>query len=110
MVAASFLLIAAPAIAADVLVHRDLPYAKPQSKQQRLDVYTPAEGENHPMALWIHGGGWITGDKPDYIEVKSRAFSERGFILVSINYRLVPAVIIGGSTIHHFWNRPKTLE
>lgn len=95
MVTASFLLIAPPAIAADLLIHRDLPYAEPQNKQQRLDVYTPAKGENHPMVLWIHGGGWITGDKTDYIEVKSRVFSDRGFILVSINYRFVPTLTIG---------------
>jgi acetyl esterase/lipase len=41
--------------------------------------------------FWIHGGGWQTGDKAD-VQLKPSAFTDRGFVFVSTNYRLLPEV------------------
>jgi Carboxylesterase type B len=30
-----------------------------------LDVFAPAEGKNHPVVIYIHGGGWHSGDKAE---------------------------------------------
>jgi acetyl esterase/lipase len=74
-------------------VHRDVPYAEPKNKRQTLDVYAPTRGKNHPVVVWIHGGGWQAGDKSD-VHQKPQAFADKGFVFVSINYRLLPKVTI----------------
>jgi acetyl esterase/lipase len=92
-VAAFFLLLATPILAAELKVHRDLPYAEPKDERQVLDVYAPVEGKNHPIVFWIHGGGWQAGDKGE-VHTKPQAFVNRGFVFVSTNYRLLPEVTI----------------
>lgn len=82
------LLVAAGSVhAREPEIRRDLPYADTKNKLQTLDIYAPAEGDNHPVAIWIHGGGWHSGDKAE-IDNKPKAFTEKGYIFVSINYRL----------------------
>lgn len=79
--------------AAEPKVHRDLAYADPKTGKQTLDVYAPAGGENHPVVVWVHGGGWQQGDKAD-VNHKPRAFADQGFVFVSVNYRLLPDATI----------------
>lgn len=86
-----FVLLAARLPAAEFVAHRDLPYAQPANERQTLDVYSPGEGRNHPVAIWIHGGGWTTGSKQEVFH-KPQAFTSRGYVLVSINYRLQPSL------------------
>ena len=59
-----------------------------------LDIYSPKTGKNHRVMLMIHGGGWSKGDKSSkYVcEGKSRYFVSKGYVFVSINYRLSPKV------------------
>src|SRR3954449_8239782 len=78
-------------------VKRDIPYAGVQDDKRTLDVYAPADAKNLPVVFWIHGGGWQTGDKTD-VKLKPQAFMDRGFVFVSTNYRLLPAVDIGTLT------------
>lgn len=68
-------------------VHRDLAYSEPRNKLQMLDVYAPAAGRNHPVVIYIHGGGWHSGDKAE-VHNKPKALTERGFVVASVNYRL----------------------
>lgn len=89
----AILLLATPAFAADPHIHRDLPYAEPKSERQALDVYAPAQGKEHPVVLWIHGGGWRAGNKTG-VQKKPEAFVEKGFVFVSTNYRFVPNVTV----------------
>jgi acetyl esterase/lipase len=86
------LAVAAAARAQDV--RRDIPYADPADKRQVLDVYSPEGAKDLPVVFWIHGGGWQTGDKKD-VQLKPRAFNDRGFVFVSTNYRLLPDVDMG---------------
>jgi acetyl esterase/lipase len=72
-------------------IHRDIPYVKSPHERQALDIYSPDDAKNRPVVLWIHGGGWQTGDKTD-VEIKPRAFMDKGFVFVSTNYRLLPEV------------------
>ena len=72
-------------------VRRDIPYASPGHERQVLDVYSPPGAKDRPVVFWIHGGGWQTGDKSS-VQVKPRAFMDRGFVFVSTNYRLLPGV------------------
>jgi arylformamidase len=69
----------------------NIPYADPAHERQILDVYAPDGAKGLPVVFWIHGGGWQTGDKTD-VQIKPRVFTDRGFVFVSTNYRLLPQV------------------
>ncbi len=89
------LLASAPTTAATTpVVTRNLPYASPAHERQVLDIHAPPGAKNLPVVFWIHGGGWQTGDKTS-VQEKPRAFTARGFVFVSTNYRLFPAVDMG---------------
>jgi acetyl esterase/lipase len=75
-------------------IKRDIPYASPAQERQVLDVYAPSHAKNLPVVFWIHGGGWETGDKSS-VQKKPQAFADKGFVFVSTNYRLLPAVDMG---------------
>lgn len=72
-------------------VKRDIPYTRNADKLQTLDVYAPASAKSLPVVFWIHGGGWQAGDKAEVYD-KPKVLNAKGFILVSINYRLLPKV------------------
>ncbi len=91
------LLSAALADDSNLKVKRDLPYATPAEPRQILDVYAPADAKNLPVVVWIHGGGWQTGDKSDVAE-KPRVLTQKGFVFVAMNYRLLPQVDMGTLT------------
>ena len=77
-------------------VRRDIPYATAHERQV-LDVYAPTGAKNLPVVFWIHGGGWQTGDK-GMVALKPKAFTDAGFVFVSINHRLLPTVDMGTLT------------
>ena len=88
------LMLSSPLLAGEPKAHLDLPYAEPKAERQKLDVYAPADGKDHPVVVWIHGGGWKQGDKKG-VGLKPRAFADHGFVFVSINYRLAPQATVG---------------
>ncbi|MBM3788436.1 MAG: alpha/beta hydrolase [Acidobacteria bacterium] len=71
----------------------NIPYAETGHGRHVLDVYTPEKpaGTSLPVLFWIHGGGWQAGDKGD-VGSKPKVLTERGFVFVSTNYRLLPEV------------------
>lgn len=87
------LLFAVSTFAAEPVVTRDVFYTDAKDKLQSLDVHAPAQGEKHPVIVWIHGGGWKAGDKGS-LQKKPKALVEKGFVLVSLNYRFMPAVTV----------------
>ncbi len=85
---ASVLLLATASTSADPKIARDLPYVEPRNEKQTLDVYAPAEGKDHPVVVWIHGGGWEGGDKSEVPDRPAR-FVARNLMFVSVNYHLI---------------------
>ena len=72
----------------------DIPYAnRPGTRPHltSLDLYVPQTGSGLPVVMWVHGGTWRAGDKGN-IGDKPQAFTDAGYLLVSVNYRLSPAV------------------
>lgn len=56
-----------------------------------LDIYREKDdSKNKPVMIMIHGGGWQIGDKakPNVVNPKSSYFISKGYVFVSINYRL----------------------
>jgi acetyl esterase/lipase len=72
-------------------VQRNLPYVANGHERHVLDIYAPDGAKSLPVVFWIHGGGWQQGDKTS-VQEKPRAFTEKGFIFVATNYRLLPNV------------------
>jgi acetyl esterase/lipase len=63
---------------------RDVPYIADGHPKQKLDIYLPASGDRpFSTLLAIHGGGV---DKINLTHV-ARHFVERGYAVISINYR-----------------------
>ena len=59
---------------------------------QRVDVFAPRgakPSEKRPVIVWVHGGGWNSGDRALYGFV-GRAFAAQGFVTVVTGYRLAP--------------------
>jgi len=57
--------------------------------KQKMDVYLPAGRDiSTPVIVLVHGGGFVAGDKSEFSN-QSRALSEKGFVVLNINYRLV---------------------
>jgi acetyl esterase/lipase len=78
---------------ADVRRLDDLPYGT--DARQRMDVFLPAAPRGAPILLMVHGGAWMVGDKAMSRVVDAKVahwVGERGSIVVSINYRMVPEV------------------
>lgn len=77
-----------------LVVKRDIRYcetAGAEANLQSLDIYAPKDAKNLPVMMYIHGGGWQRGDKAA-VSAKPAYFGSRGWVFVSLNYRLVPAV------------------
>ena len=63
-----------------------------QVQSLELDLYRPAGDAvtSRPAIVWIHGGGFSGGTKtsPDIV-TQAQAFARKGYVNVSIEYRLV---------------------
>ena len=74
----------------------DVPYGS--DPRQRMDVYLPtpssstASAVRAPVVFMVHGGGWRHGDKAmgRVVQEKVARWVPRGFVLISVNYRLLP--------------------
>lgn len=80
-----------------VAKHLDVPYHRVEGARARLtclDVYAPESAEDCPILVMIHGGGWRLGDKArgGMTRYKVPHFTGAGYVYVSVNYRLSPAV------------------
>lgn len=73
------------------VVDEDVVFGKADGAPLLLDLMTPdprPEGRL-PALVWIHGGGWETGDKRGaYSEVFGPMLARAGFVFATVNYRL----------------------
>lgn len=68
--------------------YRDVAYSD-ASSAQKLDVYLNSRGGQKGVIVYIHGGGFVTGDKYPLTGIGNiKRQLHRGFDIVSINYRL----------------------
>lgn len=78
------------AASAQTLIKRNVAYGS--DEEQRLDIYAPEQARNAPVILLVHGGAWRNGDKDSryLLENKLARWLPRGFVVVAVNYRLLP--------------------
>lgn len=56
----------------------------------KADVYTSGERASRPVLVWIHGGALIMGNREGIDQRLKQAFLDKGYAVVSIDYRLAP--------------------
>ena len=79
------------ALPAGTDVLRDVAYGPDPA--QKLDVYRSGNDANAPVIVMVHGGAWSFGDKANrgVVENKVAHWLPKGFIFISIGYRMLPA-------------------
>lgn len=75
--------------AKSVVVVKDVSYGP--DPLQKLDIDHPVRGRGLPVALYVHGGGFVRGDKSDYSNIVAY-LAAHGVVGVNMNYRLAPKV------------------
>jgi acetyl esterase/lipase len=76
-----------------VEICRSIPYVDGGGPKQSLDIWRPATGAaDAPVLVYIHGGGWIIGDKREQGRPMMMQLAAHGWVCVTINYRLSPKV------------------
>ncbi|MDB5456808.1 MAG: esterase [Caulobacter sp.] len=83
--------LAAPANA-EPIRPREMAYGK--DRLQTLDFWR-GEGGHAPLIIFLHGGGWSSGDKDSETgSAKVAHYVGRGYAFAALNYRLAPDVTI----------------
>ena len=60
-----------------------------ESPSQKLDIYLPPEGDGpFPVIVFVHGGGFILGNKRDMQLLQALDGINRGYAVVSVGHRL----------------------
>jgi acetyl esterase/lipase len=71
-------------------IDQDIAYSKVGSRELKLDIARPAEGDGpFPAVLVIHGGAWRQGNKADVRPILPQ-FVDHGFVAISPEYRFCP--------------------
>lgn len=73
-----------------VEVVSDLSYAATANPRQRVDLYLPKSPATtpRPVLLYLHSGGWISGDRGEGARFLGPLVAEGRFAGVSVGYRL----------------------
>lgn len=71
-------------------IYSNLPYCQTEDPYQTLDLFLPeSTNQPQPLVIFIHGGGWRTGDKSNReLSFYGETLLSSGFAIASINYRL----------------------
>jgi len=78
-----------PSCSKRMTVVRDLVYDDSCADCCRYDLWLPRGGRAHPLLLYLHGGGFVSGDKSNRDGV-AQGFCELGLAVCNANYGLSP--------------------
>lgn len=74
----------------NIIVEKDIVYDSSDAKTCVLDTYRAEKKDGkYPVFFYIHGGGFVAGDK-HYRRAQSRWAAAQGFFVVNVNYALSP--------------------
>ncbi|MFJ7954576.1 alpha/beta hydrolase fold domain-containing protein [Lysinibacillus sp. NPDC096418] len=67
----------------------DIVYGQTDERELRLDIIKPVGAEEFfPAIIYVHGGGWMSGDKSKVGGEWNASFAKYGFVCININFRL----------------------
>ncbi len=76
---------------AGVALERDIEFRRVAGRVLKLDVYRPeAPGALRPALVYLHGGGWLLGDKRNQGLPLCHHLARLGWVCFNANYRLSP--------------------
>jgi len=84
----------APEPVPDIVETLDVPFARIEGVAPNLlslDIHAPKGAKGAPVVMYVHGGYWKAGDKATKGHMP-QFFCGHGFVCVTLNYRLAPAV------------------
>lgn len=61
-----------------------------QQKDETADIYHPKTGANNKIVVWMHGGGFIGGDKSGMKEFATDLVGQTKVTFVALNYTVAP--------------------
>lgn len=77
-----------PEVPATIESFKNIEYKNANGKSLQLDIYRQKElNEKAPLLVFIHGGGWRSGKRQDYL-VYLLDYAEKGFVTATVSYRL----------------------
>jgi acetyl esterase/lipase len=79
----------APAAPANYTTKSGIPYTQGATGPLRADAYIPNGAGPFPAILYIHGGGWINGDRYQMIKL-IKDLANQGYLAFSIDYDVDP--------------------
>jgi acetyl esterase/lipase len=70
----------------------DVTYCTSEGIALKMDFYYPyGANRSWPAVVFVHGGGWIEGDKASDLTLQfAEPLRSAGFLIAAINYRLAP--------------------
>ncbi len=70
---------------------QNVKYVENGDSSQSLDLYLPDtdSSELRPGIVFVHGGGWVGGDKGEFTS-RAQELASAGYVVITINYRLAP--------------------
>jgi acetyl esterase/lipase len=79
----------------NVSAHLDVEYAKAGEAILKLDIYQPKvpSSKPRPCVVWIHGGGWRSGNKSGGAPRLAPLVATGDYVGVSVEYRLIDVAI-----------------
>ncbi|WP_372948156.1 alpha/beta hydrolase fold domain-containing protein [Mariniphaga sp.] len=67
---------------------KNVEYKNINGKSLQMDFYRPKNADGPlPLLLFIHGGGWRSGKRSDYL-VYLTSFAQKGYMTATVTYRL----------------------
>jgi acetyl esterase len=70
-------------------LHERVAIREVEGRGVHADVLVPEGGGPHPVLVYLHGGGWVSGSPRTHRKLAHR-FAEAGFLVVNVDYRLAP--------------------
>jgi len=72
-------------------------YVKNEGHNIPMRIFSPVNGKKedpdnikYPVIVFLHGGGWVTGDLDSYEKVFLRTARQTGHMIIAVDYRLAP--------------------
>lgn len=71
------------------IIQNAIPYVNDSSPYHLMDAYIPDGNGPFPAIVYIHGGGWVEGNRSDF-NTTALLYAKRGIAGFSIDYTIAP--------------------